>query len=732
MSAAVGRRLFLQAGLSAAAGLVIGCQMEPPKPPPGGAATVPAPELPQASAATAPFTPNAWVRVAPNGAVTIVVDKSEMGQGVETALTMLIAEELEADWSKVQIEFAPADPVYANKAIGMQVTGGSTSVRAGWEPLQKAGAAARMMLIAAAAKGWGVDASSCRAEKGEVIHAASGRRAGYGALVAQAAAVPVPQDPPLKPASERHLIGTRPARLDSGDKAAGRTEFGIDVRRPGMLTAVVVRSPVFGGKLASVDDAKAKQVKGVRQVLTIASGVAVVAEHFWAARTGAEALSIQWDEGPNAGVSSEGLMKAAAAIAKKPGKVAEAKGDAEKGLREAAKKIEAVYELPYQAHAPIEPSSCTAEIGKDGCDVWVSTQAQAFVQRVAAKISGLPPEQVRVHTMYLGGGFGRRAETDFVAEAVELAKATGAPIKVVWSREDDIRRDFYRPASYNTLRAGIGKDGAPVAWSHRIVSPSIMTRIFPQLVKNGVDHSSVEGATELPYAIPSVLVEYHLHDTGIPVGFWRSVGHSQNAYIVECFLDELAALAKQDPYEYRRKLMAGAPRLKAALELAATKAGWGAPLAPGAAGARRGRGIAAHASYGSFVAQVAEVTVANDGAVKVDRVVAAVDCGSVVHPGIVEAQIEGAIAFGLTAALRSEITIERGRVRQANFHNFKLLRLDEMPVVEVHIVPSSEHPGGIGEPGTPPIAPAVVNAIFAATGKRIRRLPVRAAELKQG
>jgi isoquinoline 1-oxidoreductase beta subunit len=730
VSAAVGRRLFLQAGLSAAAGLVIGCQVEPPKaPPPGGA---PAPELTPAPAtgAAAPFAPNAWVRVGQDGSVTIVIDKAEMGQGVETGLSMLVAEELEADWSRVGIEFAPVDPAYVNKLFGMQATGGSTSVRAGWEPLQKAGAAARMMLIAAAAKAWGVEPSSCRAEKSEVIHAASGRRAAYGALVAQAAAMPVPEDPPLKPAGERRLIGTRPPRLDSADKAAGRTGFGIDVRRPGMLTAVVVRCPAFGGKLGSVDDSKAKQVKGVRHVVTIDSGVAVVADHTWAARKGAEALLIQWNEGPNAGASSEGLRQAAEAMAKKPGKVVETRGDAEKALRGAAKKIDAVYDVPYQAHAPMEPQSCTAAIGKDGCDVWVPTQGPAVVQGIAAKITGLPPASVRVHTTYLGGAFGRRFETDFVAEAVALAKATGAPVKVVWSREDDLRHDFYRPASYNTLRGGIGKDGAPVAWTHRIVSPSIMSRVFPNLVKGGIDHSSVEGAVELPYVVPNVQVEYHLHDTGIPVGFWRSVGHSQNAFVTECFLDELAALAKQDPYEYRRKLMTGAPRLKAAMELAATKAGWGTPLAAGAAGVRRGRGIAAHASFGSFVAQVAEVSVGKDGGVKVDRVVCAVDCGSVVHPGIVESQVEGSIAFGLTAALRSEITIEKGRVKQANFHNYKLLRLDEMPAVEVHIMPSSERPGGIGEPATPPVAPAVANAIFAATGQRIRKLPVRAADLK--
>ncbi|MCC6555450.1 MAG: xanthine dehydrogenase family protein molybdopterin-binding subunit [Polyangiaceae bacterium] len=733
MSRRVGRRVFLQAGLSAASGLVVGCQVEAPRPPP---APGPAPAAPPVDAAppppAKPFAPNAWVRVAPSGAVTIVVDKSEMGQGVETGLTMLVAEELECDWGRVSMEFAPVDPAYVNRIFGMQATGGSTSVRGGFEPLQKAGAAARMMLVASAAKQWGVDPSACRAEKGEVIHPPTGRRAGYGALVADAAAMPVPQDPPLKPAGERRLIGTRPGRLDAVAKATGRAGFGIDVRRPGMITAAIVRCPVFGGKVASFDDSKAREVKGVQRVLQVSSGVAVLADHTWAAMKGAEALSVKWDEGANAKASSEEITRASAALAKKPGKVAGKRGDAEKALAAASKRIEAVYEAPYQAHATMEPQGCVVDLGKEGCDIWVPTQSPAFVVAVAAKISGLPPQSIRVHTTYLGGGFGRRAEVDFVAEAVELAKATGAPVKVVWSREDDMRHDVYRPASYNVLRAGVGKDGAPSGWTHRIVGGSIMTRMFPSNVKGGIDPSSVEGAADLEYSIPDLLVDYHMYDAGIPVGFWRSVGHSQNAFVVECFLDELCAAAKKDPCEYRVSLLSGAPRLKAVVELAAKKAGWGTPLAPGEGGARRGRGIGATHSFGSFVAQVAEVTVGKDGAVKVDRVVAAVDCGQVVHPGIVEAQIESAIAFGLTAALRSEITIQNGRVKQANFHNFKLLRFDEMPKVEVHIVPSTEAPGGIGEPGTPPIAPAVVNAIFAATGKRIRKLPVRAADLKQG
>lgn len=733
--ASLGRRSFLQAGLGAVAGLVIGCRVEPPQAPPAGAPPAQSPEAPRAEPAPSgpPKALNAWVRVAPDGAVTILVHQSEMGQGIETAIAMLVAEELEVELGAVRTEFAAGDPAYANPNFHAQITGGSQSVRTGWEPLQRAGAAARVMLVEAAARGWGVEASACRAEKGEVIHAASGRRAGYGSLVIAAAALPVPKEPPLKAARERRLLGTRPARVDSVSKVTGQAEFGIDVRRPGMLTAVVVRCPVIGGKHRSFDAAKAEQVKGVRKVIAIDSGVAVLADHFFAARRGAEALSVVWDEGPNAKLSTEELSRAAAALAKKPGKVAAQAGDAEKALKGAAagRRLEAVYEVPYQAHAPMEPLSCTVELTKDGCDVWVGTQAQSWVQGTVSKALGIPPASVRVHTTYLGGAFGRRAEQDFVLEAAQLAKAAGVPVKVMWSREEDIRHDFYRPGSYNVLRGALGADGSPVAWTHRIVSPSILTRLVPPAVKNGLDHTSTEGADHLPYEIPNLLVDYHLHNTGVPVGFWRSVGHSQNAFVVECFLDELAALAKQDPFEYRRRLVAKEPRMLAALALAAEKAGWSKPLAAsGSPDVRRGRGIAMHESFGSFVAQVAEVSVAKDGEVKVDRVVCAVDCGEVVHPGIVEAQIEGAIAFGLTATLRSGITIEQGKVKQGNFHNFKLLRFDEMPVVEVHLVSSSAAPGGIGEPGTPPIAPAVVNAIAAATGRRLRRLPVRAADLK--
>lgn len=719
MSFEISRRMLLQAGLS---GLVIACHVEPPKPPAPPVPGAPSTSEPKATPSAEPFAPNAWVRVAPDGAVTIVIDKSEMGQGTETGIAMLVADELDCDWSKIKVEQAPVDPPkYKNLMFGMQAVGGSTSIRAGYDSLRRAGAAARAMLVAAAAKEWGVDASACTADKGEVVHAASGKRLGFGALAEKAKALPVPQEPPLKRASDFKLIGKNVPRLDGMAKATGRAGFGIDVARPGMLTAVVVRPPKFGGKVKTFDGKDALAVKGVQKVVPIESGVAVVADHFWAARKGARALKVDFDDGPNAAQSSERIAAEAATLVKKAGKVAETKGDVEKAFKgKDLKTIEAVYEAPFQAHAAMEPMCCAAEAGDKSCDIWAPTQFQEGCQKVAMKVTGLSAEAIRVHTTYLGGGFGRKFEIDAVTEALQVAKATGKPVKVMWTREDDMRHDFYRPVSYHALRGAVGRDGVPVAWSHRIVSPSIMTRVFPHTVKDGLDKSSVEGATELPYALPNVSVDYHLQDTGIPVGFWRSVGHSQNAFVTESFLDELAALGKQDPFELRKKLLAGSPRLLAALTLAAEKAGWGKPLGSG-----KGRGIAAHISFGSYVAQVAEVTVGKDNAVKVDRVVCAIDCGRVVNPDLVACQIESAVAFGMTAALKAKITIEGGRVKESNFHEYKLLRIDEMPAVEVHIVPSDEKPGGVGEPGTPPVAPAVTNAIFAATGKRVRSLPVK-------
>ena len=724
----LGRRFFLQASLSAGAVLVVGCGTEQVPPPVVPSPTAAPSSKPVAPTSQRPFTPNAWVKIAPDSTITIVVDKAEMGQGIETSLPMLAAEELDADWSKIQIEFAPVSPDYKNPVFGSQGTGGSTTIRGSYTPMRMAGAAAREMLVAAAAATWGVEPSSCRTEKGEVVHPPTGKRAAYGTLTEKAATLPVPKEPRLKPPSEYKLIGTRVPRLDSALKAGGKAEFAIDVQRPGMLVATVARCPVFGGKPAKYDSAAAMAVKGVKKVLPVTGGIAVVAEHFWAAKKGIDALAITWDEGPGAALSTEKLTAAAAALAKKPGAVAHTSGDAEKALKGAAKKLDAVYELPYQAHATMEPMSCVAEVRADACDIWVGTQFHESLQKAAAKITGLPLSSVAIHSTYLGGGFGRRSEMDFATDALEIAREMpGVPVKVVWTREDDMRHDFYRPASYNVLRGGVDKAGKPIAWTHRIVSPSIMTRVFPHFVKNGIDRSAVEGAADQPYAVPDYHVDYHLHDSGVPVGFWRSVGHSIQAFVVESFFDELCALGGKDPFEMRKSLLAGSPRLLGVLQLAAEKAGWSnKPLGKG-----RGRGIACHHSFGSYVAQVAEVTVADDGKVTVDRVVCAVDCGSVVNPDTVEAQMQSAIVFGLTATLKSEITVTAGKVAQTNFHNFKLLPMSETPKMEVHIVPSTEKPGGCGEPGTPPIAPAVANAIFAAVGKRVRKLPIKAGDLKK-
>jgi len=703
----VTRREFLETAGAAGAGLVIGFHL------PSGSRF--------RTTAAAPLAPNAWLRIGADESVLVIVDRSEMGQGVATALPMLLAEELDADWSKIKIEFAPADKAYTNPMFGMQGTGGSTSVRAAYTPLRKAGAAAREMLVAAAAETWGVDKSACHAEAGAVIHTPSKRRLTYGKLVAKAATASMPHDVPLKDPKDWKILGTRVRRLDTPPKVDGSAQFGIDVKVPGMLVAVVARCPVFGGKVKSFDATKAKAVPGVRHVVQISSGVAVVADGYWSAKKGRDALDVSWDEGPNAQVSSASISQLFAQRAEQAGAVARNDGDTQAALQLATYRVDAVYELPFLAHATMEPMNCAAHVRADGVDIWAPTQFQTGAQGVGAKIGGVAPEKVQVHTTYLGGGFGRRFELDFIQEALETSKAVGAPVKVIWSREDDIRNAQYRPANYHVLHAGLDAGGHPAAWTHRIVAPSIMARVFPDTIKNGLDEEAVEGGVGMPYTIPNVHVDYQLTDTGIPVGFWRSVNNSYNAFAVESFIDELAHAAKKDPYEYRRDLLGKAPRHLGALNLAATKAGWGTAPPPGGG---RSRGIAVYKAFESYVAEVAEVSVAADGAVKVHRVVCAVDCGPVVNPSIVEAQMESAIVFGLTAALYGEIDIEAGRVKQSNFHDYQMVRLAEMPKIEVYIVPSSDAQGGVGEPGTPPIAPAVCNAIFAATGKRVRKLPI--------
>jgi isoquinoline 1-oxidoreductase beta subunit len=670
---------------------------------------------------------NAWIHISNDNHIKFLIDRSEMGQGVTTSLPMLLAEELEVELSQIQYEFAPADAAYTNPLIGMQLTGGSSSIRAAWMPLRQAGAVARTLLIQTAAQQWKVKESECHAAGGKIIHEASKQEASYGELAEAAAKLPAPAPDMvfLKDPKDFRLIGKPIRRLDSRIKINGSAQFGSDVKLPGMLSATVIRCPVFGGKVKSFNADKAKQVKGVKAVIQISAGIAVVAEHFWAALKGREALEIAWDEGANANLDSAGLSKLQAeALDKGKAAVAANAGDFAAAVANAAKKLEAVYEAPYQAHACMEPMSCTAAVKPDHCDVWVGTQGQTRTQAVAMEITGLKAEAVKVHTLYLGGGFGRRSETDFVRDAVECSKAVGAPVKVLWTRADDMQQSQYRPATYNRLQALLDKDNQLIGWQHRMAGQSIMSRVFPTMVKNGIDPTSVEGAANLPYAIPNFSVEYVMENAGAPVGFWRSVGSSQNAFITECFLDEIAAELKQDPLQLRLALLEKQPRHKKVLELAADKAGWGKP-AEG-----RFQGIAVAESFKGYCAQVAEVSVDKDGNVKVHRVVCAIDCGSVVNPDTVAAQMESAIVYALTATLRSAITLDKGRVAQTDFVDFPLLRYDEMPAIEVHIMPSDQPPGGVGEPGTPPLAPAVANAIFAATGKRVRHLPIRPQDLK--
>ncbi|HET7584248.1 MAG TPA: xanthine dehydrogenase family protein molybdopterin-binding subunit [Gemmatimonadaceae bacterium] len=676
--------------------------------------------------AGAALEPNAWLHIGSDGVVTMMVDKSEMGQGVYTSLPMILAEELEVDWKSVRVE-APTNPAGWQRRMG---TGGSSSIRGSYEMLRQTGAAARAMLVQAAALEWNVDASTCRAEHGMVVHVPTGRKLPYGKLADRAGTLPVPADPPLKDPKDFRLLGTRVARIDTPSKVNGSARFGIDVRVPGMLYASIERSPVIGGRVKRVDDARARSMPGVKRIVQLpgspeeqqmartASGVAVVADSYWHAYSARRALAIAWDEGENATLDSARISARLAELAAKPGVEARKEGRGSAALAGAARTIEATYEVPFLAHATMEPMNCTAHVRADGCDVWAPTQGQSGAQQVAMAITGLPPEKVRVHTTYLGGGFGRRSETDFVAEAVRLSKEVGAPVQVIWTREDDVRHDFYRPTTYNKFAAALDANGNPIAWTHRIVGPSIsVSKGRPP--RDGIDGSLVEGAANVPYEIPNILVEQTIADIPVPLGYWRSVGSSHNAVVTEAFFDEVARAAGKDPYELRRALLANHPRHLLVLDLAAEKAGWKTPLPTG-----RYRGIAVAEAFGSYVAEVAEISLADDGTPRVHRVVCAVDCGPVVNPDTIEAQMEGGIVYGLAAALTGEITLEHGRVQQGNFDAYPVLRMREMPAIEVYIVPSTEKQGGIGEPGVPPIAPAVCNAIFAATGKPVRSLPI--------
>ncbi|WP_414474799.1 molybdopterin cofactor-binding domain-containing protein [Microvirga sp. M2] len=709
------RRRFLQVGAAACGGLMLGLNL----PLSDGAAE---------AADADDFAPNAFIRIGRDGQVVLTMPYVEMGQGTYTAIPMLIAEELEVDLPQVRLEHAPPDEkLYVNPLLGVQATGNSNAIRAAWQPLRQAGATARTMLVAAAAQRWHIDSAACRAQSGEVLHEPTGRRITYGELAADAARMPVPDHVELKRPEDFRLIGTPAKRLDTPAKVNGTAVYGIDVRPPGVKIATLVQSPVFGGRVKSVDDTAAKIVKGVRQIVRLDDAVAVVADHMGAAKKGLAALAIEWDDGPHASLDTQAIAAELDQATLQPGAVAQNIGDVDRAMATAARTVEATYQVPFLAHAAMEPMNCTVHVRPDGCEIWVGTQAIARVQAAAAKTAGLPLDKVLVHNHLIGGGFGRRLEADGAARAVEVAKQVNGPVKVVWTREEDIQHDMYRPSWLDRISAGLDQQGRPVAWNNRFAGSSVIARWLPPAFNNGLDPDSTEGAIDLVYDLPNMHVEYvRVEPPGIPTAFWRSVGPSHNVFVTESFMDELAAAAKQDPVAYRLALLGQAPRAKAVLELAVDKAGWGQPL-PG----RVGRGVALQFVFATYLAQVAEVEVSDDGAVRVRRVVCAVDCGTVVNPDIVQAQIQSAVMFGITAALHGEITLKNGRVEQTNFDTYRMLRMNEAPAVEVYIVQSSEPPGGMGEAGTSAIVPAVANAVFAATGKRLRKLPIDSSALKQ-
>jgi isoquinoline 1-oxidoreductase beta subunit len=716
---ALSRRSFLRVTAAAGGGLLLSFHL------PAAAA---AGRREPASAPPPPddFAPNAFVRIGGDGGVTVIVNKSEMGQGVATSLAMALAEDLDAEWAKVRVEFAPAHPDYVHPGYPIQFTGGSTSTLGMNEPMRRAGATARAMLVAAAAARWSVPATECRTANGAVHHDGKALRAGYGELAAAAAALPVPAAVELKAPKDFRILGKPMPRVDTPAKVAGTAVFGIDVHVPGMRTALVLHPPTFGGKCVRFDASEAKAVVGVVDVIDVGSGVAVVADSFWAARLGRDRLRVDWDLGPAATLSTAELRARYRAKSRERGLVAHTSGDADKAFAGAARTIEADYEVPFLAHAPMEPLNCVVAPGDGVVEIWAGTQFQTVDQGTAAAVFGIAPADVTLHTTFLGGGFGRRANpaSDYIAEACRIAKAAKCPIKLVWTREDDMRSGYYRPQWHSHLAAALDRSGAITGWRHRIVGQSILagTPFEAIMVKDGIDSTSVEGAEDVPYAVPSVQVELHTTTLPVPTLWWRSVGHSHTAFAVESFVDELAHAKQVDPLALRRELLASQPRHLAVLELAAAKAGWGKPLPAG-----RAHGVAVHFSFQTWVAIVLEASVAN-GWPKVHRATVAVDCGRTINPDTVKAQLEGAVGFALTAALYGAITLADGRVEQSNFHDYRLLRIHEMPAVDVHVLPSEQPSTGVGEPGVPPVAPALANAWFALTGKRVRRLPF-AAEL---
>jgi isoquinoline 1-oxidoreductase beta subunit len=665
------------------------------------------------------FAPNAFIRIDPEGKTTLVMPQVEMGQGIYTAVAMILAEELDADFGAVVLEHAPPnEKLYANPAFGIQATGGSTSVRAFWNPLREAGATARAMLIQAAAQQWQVESKACTASKGEVIHSASGRRLGYGALVEAANAQTPPKDVAVKDPRDFVLIGKPLKRFDTPDKVNGKTVYGIDAMLPNMKFATLAASPVFGGKIGKVDDAAAKKIPGVRQVVVLDDVVAVVGDHMWAAKKGLEALDVTWDEGANARINSKDIWQDLRAASEKDGVVAKSDGDIAKGLA-TGDRLEAAYELPFLAHATMEPLNCTVHFKGDSCEIWTGTQIMARVQSEAAKAAGLPVEKVIVNQHLIGGGFGRRLEPDMVVAAVRIAKQVDGPVKVVWTREEDIQHDIYRPVYRDTIAATLTA-GKIAAWKYRITGAAIIARWLPPAFQKGIDIDAVDGAVDIPYDIPNIHIEYvRAEPPAVPTGFWRGVGPNNNVFAIECFMDELARKAGKDPVTFRRDMLGKNPRQLAALNLAVEKSGWGQSLPP-----RVGRGVCVQPSFGSFIATVLEAEIDEQGEVHLRRVTSAVDTGIIVNPDTIMAQLEGGLIFGLTAALYGEITIDKGRVQQSNFHDYRMLRIDEAPKIDIHLIKSGEIPGGIGETGVTAGPPALRNAILAVTGVALRRLPI--------
>lgn len=725
------RRTLLKSSAIAGGGLILGVNLT-------GCASAPS------IAAEGDLSPDAWLQITPDDRVIFQLDKTEMGQGVITALPTLVGEELNLDPGLIHVHLAPVHPRFQDP---IQITGGSTSIAQRYQPLRQTGAAARDMLIAAAAERWSLPAAELELDQGAVHHRPSGRSARFGALAEAAARQPVPNNPTLKPASQFRWIGQSVPRTDRVSKSTGQAAFGIDVglnehELPGLATAVVVRAPRFGAELQGFDAQEARATPGVIDIIAVSTGVAVIAEGYWPARQAAGKVSARWSDGPLKGLDSAAIEAAQRrALDEQKGSNARDDGDFAGAAEAAERVIDAEYVIPHLAHATMEPMNCTAWLHDGVCDVWVPTQGPDIVQAVAAEAAKLPRDQVRVHSILMGGGFGRRAVPDYAAEAVEVARLAGRPVKVLWSREDDMRHDFYRPATCNRLRATFDAQGRVTGWEHRLVGPSIIGNLVPDFlgalmptwvpgavtnvlgragsaVIRGRDSSSIEGAADLPYAIDHVRVESIVHDPGVPIGFWRSVGHSQNAFVVESFVDEVAHAAGADPLAFRLERLAAHPRHLATLNMAAEQANWGRPPAG------RSQGIAVHESFGSVVTEIAEVSVEN-GRIRVHRVVCAIDCGLVINPDIVRAQMEGAIIFGLSAALKSKVTLKDGGIEQSNFHDYDLLRMDETPAIEVYFVNQDDPPSGVGEPGLPPIAPAVANAVFAATGQRLRTMPLK-------